>query len=69
MGEFKTKVKWKTRDFQIVHKTILRYTRTSACDFECNTRVYAYLNYRDDIKPRNVHFNIKLIIYLDKFVV
>ena len=62
MGEFKTKVKWKTKDFQIVHKTILRYTRTSACDFECNTRVYAYLNYRDDIKATEISMSNLLFI-------
>ena len=62
MGEFQTKVKCKTKDFQIVHKIILRCTRTSACDFKCNTTVYAYQNYRNDISimiiQRNVHFHI-----------
>ena len=55
MGEFQTKVKCKTKDFQIVHKIILRCTRTSACDFKCNTTVYAYQNYRNDISIMTIN--------------
>ena len=55
MGEFQTKVKCKTKDFQIVHKIILRCTRTSDCDFKCNTTVYAYQNYRNYISIMTIN--------------
>ena len=68
MGGFQTRVKRKTKDFQIVHIILSKYRRTSACDFNCNTTLYTYLYYRDDISIIIRNHSVIYIFYLTQYL-